>query len=225
VRLRLVILVFDLEATTQFLLDRLAEQGLPILFLAALLEGIPIVSLLPGEVVLAAGGYLIQQGEMPGGQVVLAVLLGALLADHLAYAIGRIGGIRLVRRLPYQRFLSRAERITARYGGLVIVVGRFSGLRGGVMFVVGAMGFPYRRFLPYELLGATFWTLSRLAIGAVGGVLLESLPENPMLQKLLLFALLGLIYLGWRHRKTIKRFLLLDEEPDPTPAPGPSRSA
>jgi membrane protein DedA with SNARE-associated domain len=206
--------VIDLEATTQLLLDLLAERGLPIIFVAALLEGFPILSLLPGEVVLAASGYLIQQGEMRAEQVFLAVVLGALIADHLLFGVGRCGGWRLVQRLPFPRLIRRAERITARYGGLVIVFARFSGLRGGVMFVIGAMALPYRQFWPYELVGAFAWSLSRLAIGAVGGVLIESLPENVMLQKLLLFLLLGLIFLAWRYRQTLKRLLFLDDEPE-----------
>ena len=57
-----------------------------------------------------------------------------------------------------------------------MLFGRFTGVgRPFVMFTVGTMRLPYRRFWPFELAGAASWSLVWLGVGVLGGSLIEYL--------------------------------------------------
>src|SRR5215213_6390496 len=137
-----------IDSVVAFILDLVRDHGPLILFLAAFVETAAFVGLaVPGEALLAAGGYLVQRGQIAPEVAWVCVYLGALAGDHVAYALGRSGGRRLLRRLPLPGAIYRVERLIERYGGYVILGGRFlGGIRAVLMLTVGAMGVPYRRF-------------------------------------------------------------------------------
>jgi membrane protein DedA with SNARE-associated domain len=206
--------VFD--AIINSLLDLVREHGTLVLFLAAVIENAAFLSwIVPGESLLAVGGYLVQQGELRLEVAWSAAFLGVLVGDHIAYFIGRAGGSRLVNRLPVRGLLVRVERLILRYGGLVVVFGRFSGgLRPAVVFTVGSMNLPYRQFWPFELLGAAAWSAFWLGLGALGGAVFESFGEwRPAL-------FFGSLVVGgvlaWLFRGRLRQWLVEGPAPDQT---------
>jgi membrane protein DedA with SNARE-associated domain len=189
-------------------LDLLREHAPLVLFLVAVVETAPLLGALPGEVVLAAGGYLVQQGQLSAELAWASVLLGVLVGDHAGYLIGRMGGRRIVHRLPLGDALRRIEKLTLKFGGLVVLLGRFLGARGVVLLTVGTMGLPYRRFWPYELVGAATWSAWRLALGALGGLALDRLGAlGPEYQWLFAATAAAAIFLVWRGRQRLRRVL------------------
>jgi membrane-associated protein len=203
-----------IESLLQFVLGLVRDHGPLVLFVAALLENAAFLSwALPGEVLLATGGYLIQQGELSAELAWLSVVAGVLIGDHTAYFIGRVGGRRIARRLPFRGGFQKVEKLVEKYGGMAILFGRFTGLRSVMLFTVGTMGLRYRTFWPYELLGAATWSAWWLAVGAFGGIVFERMGDLAIWRQWLLVAAVPIaIVLAWIYRDRLKRFL--KEEPE-----------
>ena len=212
-----------LEPVIDLLLDLIREHGPILLFVAAFLENAAFLSwLVPGEKLVAVGGYFVQRGELRFEQAWLCVFLGVLFGDHVGFLIGRFAGTRLRDRLPMQQAVDRAERLIQRHGGWVVLFGRFTGIgRPVTMFTVGMMRLPYRRFWLFELAGAASWSLIWLGIGVMGGSLIEYLGElGPWVPWLTIAASAIGGLLVWRFRHRLMRLILGDDEPaEPAPQP------
>ena len=204
-----------LESVIATLLDLVREHGPLMLFVAAFLENALFMSwLVPGEALLAVGGYFVQRGELRFEVAWLCVFLGVLLDDHVGFFVGRYGGRRMVHCLPFTSAIANVEKLIRRRGGWVVLFGRFSGvLRPALLLTVGMMGLPYRRFAPFELAGAAIWSAWWLTIGVVGGTLLDYVGElgrwGPWLSvgSLMLGGLLG-----WIFRARLKRLAFGDDD-------------
>ena len=69
------------------LLDLIREHGPLLLFVAAFLENAAFMSwLVPGEKLVAVGGYFVQRGELRFELAWLCVFLGVLCGDHVGFA-------------------------------------------------------------------------------------------------------------------------------------------
>ncbi len=209
-----------LDAAFAALLDLIREHGPLLLFVAAFLENAAFISwLVPGEKLVAVGGFFIQRGELRFEEAWLYVFLGVLCGDHVAYAIGRIAGKRVVHRLPYPRLIARVEWLIGRHGCWVVLFGRYFGaMRSVVLFTVGTMGLPYRQFWLFELLGAASWSLVWLGVGVLGGTVLEAFgfAEGDLgwWGPVLWAGLVGIIAVViWRYQDRLKRLVLGEDEP------------
>ena len=197
------------------LLELIREHGPLLLFVAAFLENAAFLSwLVPGEKLVAVGGYFVQQGELRFELAWLCVFLGVLCGDHVGFLIGRFAGARLRHRLPAQQLIDRAERLIQRHGGWVVLFGRFTGIgRPVVLFTVGMMGLPYRQFWLFELVGAASWSLVWLGIGVLGGSLIEYLGAfGPFVPWLSIGSSAVGAVLVWHFRDRLKRLLLGEAE-------------
>jgi membrane-associated protein len=213
-----------IESAFNLLLDLIRAHGPLLLFVAAFLENAAFLSwLVPGEKLVVVGGYFVQQGELRFEYAWLCVFLGVLCGDHVGYVIGRCAGARVLKRLPFGRAVERVERLIQRHGGWVVLFGRFTGaLRPVVMFTVGMVGLPYRRFWLYELVGAASWSLVWLGVGVLGGSVIAYLETaGPLVQWLLLGAVVAGGLVVWQLRHRLTRLILGDDEP-PESAPQPA---
>lgn len=207
------------------LLDLVREHGTIILFAAAFLENAAFMSwLVPGEKLVAVGGYFVQRGELRFEQAWLAVFLGVLCGDHIAYLIGRFAGQRVLRRLPYAHLIARAERLIRRHGGWAVLFGRFTGIfRPIMLFTVGMTGCSYRRFWLFELVGAASWSVVWLGVGMLGSEAIDHLGELGGLGAWVPWAVLGAIVaiaaLAWRFRDRAKHLILGDDDSTERPEP------
>lgn len=198
-----------------FVLELLRDHGPLILFFAALVENLGFLAWLPTEGLLAVGGYLIQRGELRADVAWASAFAGVLLGDHVAYLVGRFGGRRLLPRLPFRGLFQQVERLILRYGSWMVLAGRFSGwIRPALLFTIGTMGLPYRRFWPFELLGAAAWSAWWLAVGALGGVVFDHFGDlGPWRQALTVAGMAAGAALAWRYRERLKRILAGEAEP------------
>lgn len=211
-----------LESAIAAILELVREHGPLVLFLAAFVENAAFLSwAVPGEYLVGFGGYFVQQGQLRFELAWLATFAGVLAGDHVGYFVGRAGGRKLVRRLPFARVILRVEHLVARYGGLVVLFGRFSGgLRPAVLFTAGTLGLPYRRFWPFELLGAASWSALWLGLGVLGGTLLDYLPTlGPWGPWLFVGSALAAALAGWLLRGRLLRLLFDDGPETAQPAP------
>ncbi|MDB4866976.1 MAG: DedA family protein [Cohnella sp.] len=88
------------------------------------------IEVIPSEIVLSYGGYLVSQGHITFVGAVICGTLGAVLQQWLLYAIGRFGGRPFV--LKYGKFLhikqkhvDIAENWFDKYGPVIVFTARF----------------------------------------------------------------------------------------------------
>ncbi|HST75342.1 MAG TPA: DedA family protein [Acetobacteraceae bacterium] len=144
------------------LTDLLHDYGYGLVGLVVGLEamGLP----LPGEsLVIAAALYAGSTHELSIPLVVAAAALGAIIGDNIGYLIGRVVGLRLLRRygsyvlLPPER-LEVGRRLFAKHGGKVVLFGRFVAiLRTLAALLAGANGMSWPRFLLANAVGGIAW--------------------------------------------------------------------
>src|SRR4051812_4745669 len=128
-------------------------------------SGLLIGFFLPGDSLLFTAGLLIAGGRylhQPLWLMCLLVSAAAVAGDQFGYAFGRRFGPSLFRRpnsrLFHQANLVRASAFFAKYGSRSIVLARFIPIvRTFTPIVAGASHMPYRKFVPWNVLGGTLW--------------------------------------------------------------------
>ena len=139
--------------------------------LAFLETGAFIGLLAPGETALIVGGVVAGQGRISLVTVIGIAWACAVLGDCVSYELGRRKGRGfLLRHGP--RFgmteprVVQVEAFFERHGGKAIFLGRFVGIvRAVAPFLAGSGRMPFRRFFPYDVLGAGLWTTTFLVLG------------------------------------------------------------
>ena len=126
------------------------------LFLAALLEAVPIVgSVVPGTTIILALSALIPGGELTLQWVLAAAILGAVLGDGGAFWIGHRQQREILTAWPfsnYPRLVAQSEAFFHRFGTLAIFFARFvAPIRAVVPITAGALDIPPLRFYAVNL--------------------------------------------------------------------------
>ncbi|MEV1331821.1 DedA family protein [Micromonospora costi] len=154
------------------------------IFGIAVLDGFfPVV---PSETAVITAGVFAASGTPDLPAVILVAAAGALVGDHVSYALGRAGGSRLLDRLPARgrrrAGVEWARRGIALRGGLILTVARYvPGGRTAVTLTMGAVGYPRRRFLTFDALAAGSWGLYSALVGYLGGLAFEQDPLRGLL--------------------------------------------
>ena len=127
-----------------------------------------------------SAGVLASHGVIPFWVGALACFLGIWFGDLGLYWLGRLGGRRLIRKFPFnwwisERRLEQGEQLFERHGGKLIFTSRFlPGSRVPVYVASGILGFPFSRFALFMAVACAIWT--PLLVGfsmKLGDVLLE----------------------------------------------------
>ena len=147
------------------LIERLLSEGEPILehygypaivvcnFAESL--GVP----LPGQTTLVAGAMLADRGDFNIALVIALAFLSVVSGGAAGYWVGRVGGRRLLERLPIRPDrLERVEDFFVRQGLILVFSARFlDGLRQLVPMVSGSMNMPWWRFFAAHVAGSVIW--------------------------------------------------------------------
>jgi membrane protein DedA with SNARE-associated domain len=187
---------------TDQLFGLLSTYGLPVLFvvLAISSAGVPF----PITLMLIATGSLVAQGEMGLWPVLIVCSAGAIVGDNIGYGLGRWGGRKLVRRIT-NRFggadmIKRAEAFTKRRGGVAIFLSRWlvTPLGPWLNLTSGITGYPWPRFLFWDVLGELLWVVLYVSLGNIFSDRVGALAD---LLGNLTWVIVGLIaaaILGWK---------------------------
>ena len=194
-----------------FLLENGGYLGI-ILFLVLTGCGLPI----PEEVPIVLAGIFSSQGELVPHWAFLACLVGALLGDAAMYAIGYHFGHGLLREHPrYGKFVGAQreeyfEQAIQKHGFKVMFLARFMvGIRGPVYLAAGVVRMPFRRFLLYDLVCATFVVATFFGLSFFyGREITEFILDAERTLTLVILAVIGFAFLWWMRRR---RQRLLDE--------------
>jgi membrane protein DedA with SNARE-associated domain/membrane-associated phospholipid phosphatase len=142
--------------------------------LLAFLETGAFVGLVaPGETVVIAGGVIAGQGTIQLLPLIGLVWVCAVLGDTTSFYVGRRLGRGFLERhgtrvkITHER-LEQVDGYFDRHGGKTILIGRFIGLvRALAPFIAGSSGLPYRRFIPYSIVGTGLWATVFCVLGYV----------------------------------------------------------
>ncbi len=141
--------------------------------LAFLETGAFIGLLAPGETAMILGGVVAGQGEISVITLIGLVWIAAILGDGFSFWLGRrLGREFLVKHGPKFRItpevIERVEGFFEQHGGKAILLGRFVGIvRAVAPFMAGTGKMSFRRFLPYDILGAGLWATTFILLGYV----------------------------------------------------------
>src|SRR5947209_12653302 len=99
------------------------------LFLAALLEAVPVVgALIPGSTIILALSALVPGGELTLWGVLASAIAGALLGDGTAYLAGHRSQREILNVWPlnnYPNVVAQSEAFFNRWGALAVFFARF----------------------------------------------------------------------------------------------------
>jgi undecaprenyl-diphosphatase len=164
----------NLQQTLEDLGRNLGAWTYLLVAVMAFLETGAFVGLLaPGETVMLVGGLVAGQGEINVVRLIGIAWTAAVAGDVTSFVLGRrLGRGFLVRHGPKvsitEERLEKVEGFFDRHGGKAILFGRFVGLvRAIAPFLAGSSGLPFRRFLPYDVIGAGLWSSSLILLGYI----------------------------------------------------------
>jgi membrane protein DedA with SNARE-associated domain len=135
----------------------LLHYGLVVIMAAVAVEGFGIPA--PGQTLLVVGAVLAARGKFDVTQLLLGCWFATVIGNLVGYYLGRLGGRRLLARLPVNpAHFERMERLCARHGDKLVLVARFiDGARQLSNLLVGILQMPPGRFLVATSLGAALW--------------------------------------------------------------------
>lgn len=135
----------------------------------------------PSETVLVAAAAV--AASTGNGNLLLLGLVaavGAAIGDNLAFLIGRkLGTTRFgwMRRPRIAAAFAYAQRALDRRSATLILGARYIPVgRVAVNMSAGALGFPWRRFVPLSLIAGASWSVFSLAIGLLAGAWIKDQP-------------------------------------------------
>jgi membrane protein DedA with SNARE-associated domain len=156
-----------------------AELAYLTLFLAALLEAVPVVgSVIPGSTIILALSALVPGGELQLQWVLAAAITGALLGDGSAYWIGHRSQREILTTWPlanYPRVVAQSEAFFRRWGLWAVFFARFvPPIRAFVPITAGALDMTPPRFFAVNIPAILLWAPAHV----LPGVLAVSALEN-----------------------------------------------
>lgn len=129
------------------------------------------IEVIPSELVLAYGGFMVSLGRLQFPLVVIAATCGMLVAQLILYWIGSFGGRPFLDKygkyfLIHKRHLDLSERWFQKYGAGVVFFARFVPvLRQAISIPAGIAKMPLKTFLLFTILATVPWAILFVFLG------------------------------------------------------------
>jgi membrane protein DedA with SNARE-associated domain len=142
------------------------------LFLAALLEAIPVIgAVIPGSTIIVALSALVPGGELKLQWVILVAIAGALIGDSSAFWLGYRKQHEILNTWPlnrYPRVLAQSEAFFRRWGTWAVFFARFvPPIRAFVPITAGALDMPPPRFYAANIPALLLWAPAHILPGVL----------------------------------------------------------
>lgn len=143
-----------------------------------------MVEVIPSEIVLAWGGYLVHQGEIGFFGAVLFGTIGGVIAQIFVYWIGRYGGRPFVEKfgkyiLINKKHIEVSEAWFAKYGTGMIFTARFIPVvRHAISIPAGMAKMPLGKFTVLTTLAVIPWSIMFVYLGMKLGENWENINEK-----------------------------------------------
>ncbi|WP_426451447.1 DedA family protein [Paenibacillus sp. S-38] len=169
-----------------------------------------MLEVIPSEIVLAFGGYLVYRGEVSLIGAIVFGTIGCLFQQVILYWIGRYGGRPVVEKFGKYlhlkpKHLDIAEGWFNKYGPGMVFLARFVPvLRQAISIPAGMARMPMWQFLFYTTLGTIPWAILFVVLGRSLGDNWEQIEEvaGPFTKPLLIgVVVIVVLYLLWKLMK------------------------
>lgn len=158
-----------LEQFANWVKDVIQAMGYPGVFLLITLEStlVPI----PSELVMPLAGAMASRGDFSLPLILVINSVAALVGSTICYYIGAKGGKPFLERygkffLLRQHDLEKTERVFAKHGKWVILIGRFLPVvRHIISIPAGIARMPLRTFWLQTFIGSTIWGSFLIILG------------------------------------------------------------
>jgi membrane protein DedA with SNARE-associated domain len=175
------------------------------LFLAALLEAVPVVgSVIPGSTIILALSALVPGGELTLQWVLLAAAAGALIGDGSAFWTGHRSQREILKTWPlknYPRLVAQSETFFQRWGTWAVFFARFvPPIRAFVPVTAGALGMPPPRFYAVNIPAILLWAPAHVLPGVLAISALHEyggIPHHSGLKHYWMLAVVAGALLAW----------------------------
>jgi membrane-associated protein len=165
--------------------SRLRHAVLPGILGLVFIETGLLFPILPGDSLLFTGGLLAATANAPVDIWTLLVLapVAALLGDQCSYWIGRAIGPALFHRedgrIFKQRYIVETHEFFERNGPKTIILGRFVPIvRTFMPVLAGVSRMDYRKFVPFDVVGAIAWASGVTLLGYLLGNRIPFVQKN-----------------------------------------------
>lgn len=207
-----------IESLTHFVAAH-AWLGYLTLFLAALLEAVPVVgSVIPGSTIILALSALVPSGDLDLIGVLLAAAAGAVIGDGVAFWTGHVQQHRILETWPMSKYpavIAQSEAFFHRFGVLAVLFGRFvPPIRAFVPVTAGALGMRPLKFYGVNVPAVLLWALAHVLPGVLAVSALHhysGLPHHTGFGRqiwipavIIAAALGGLAAWWWRRRRRVR---------------------
>lgn len=188
----LIDIILHLDAHLLALTQQYGIWVYAILFLIIYCEtGLVIAPFLPGDSLLFVAGALCGMGALQLEWLVPLLVLAAFGGDNTNYWIGRLVGMRLIKRaggrLIRREHIDKTHAFYEKHGGKTVILARFLPIiRTFAPFVAGIGLMHYRKFVLFSALGSIVWISSLSVAGYLFG-------NIPVVKNNLTLIILGII--------------------------------
>jgi membrane-associated protein len=165
-----------------------------------------VVPIFPGETTLNAAATAAAQGTLDLGPIIVMGALGAIVGDSALFWIARRSAGRVATQLEKARAnkkVGQALAIMDTSAPLLIVGGRYvPGMRFVVNATMGLSDLPYRRFLPWSVLGGVLWSVYTCLLAYKVSTTLAEFPlASVVISGLVTTAIIAIAFFVVRRRK------------------------
>ena len=142
-----------------------------------------MIEIIPSEIVLSYGGFMISQGTIGWPLAIVAAVIGGLFSQLFLYWFARYGGRPLILKygkylLITEHHLDLAERWFVKYGQGVIFGARFIPVvRHAISIPAGLAKMDQTKFSMYTVLAIIPWSILFLYLGDTLGTNWRSIKE------------------------------------------------
>jgi len=207
-----------LHDTINWLIATIGSMGYIGIFLLMAMESsiIPI----PSEIIMPPAGYLVHQGRMDMGLVILSGALGSLAGAYVNYFAARFLGRPLLLKYGHYVLISdehfdRVERFFLNHGEISTFVGRLLPvIRHLISLPAGLAGMSHIKFSIYTLAGAFIWVSVLSWVGYFLGhneALIQQYSHQVIIDILAASAVLVTVYI-MLHRRKLARIRAASQE-------------
>jgi membrane protein DedA with SNARE-associated domain len=159
----------NLTDINDLLLTYLVIYGSPLLAGALLLGalGMPV----PGTLIVIAAGAFVRQGVLDIYSTPSLGLVGAVAGDTVVYGLGRFARVWIQKRFGQSTVWQNSEAYFRRRGGIAIYLTRwlFTPLAVPTNLIAGSSGYPFWKFLLFDISGELTWIVLYGGLGYAFG--------------------------------------------------------
>jgi membrane protein DedA with SNARE-associated domain len=183
--------------------------GLPIVFVAAFLEGMLLIgNYFPGAFIIVLGVVL--SGSIGGALGVLIVGTAGLMLSHaFNYYLGKHGWFRLFQKFGVGRSIDESKEKILKKGGLAIFFTYWNPSMAAVVdTAAGLLKMPAKRFFLISLISSIFWNTLVAAVAYILGdraleIITPGSPDLVYIIGIFIVWCAVLLFIDWRRSRTV----------------------